>query len=325
MRPPRPEGRAALRLRVVEGWTGLDPDLTGAAIALGNFDGVHRGHRRVIALAAKAAGALKAPLGVVTFEPHPRRWFRPDEPDFRLTTLDQQARVLDALGVDRLYRLPFNAEMASLSDEDFARDVLAAGLRARHVAAGFDISFGKARSGDPKALARYGDRYGFGVSIASELCDKGGAKFSSTAVREALRDGDPERAAFVLGRPFAVEGVVIHGDKLGRTIGFPTANISLEDYVRARHGIYATRTRLADGREVAGVGYIGRRPTVNLGPEERLEVHLFDFDEDLYGQTMETDLLHFLRADEKFCNLEAMIDQMDRDKAQARGLLLPQF
>ena len=174
-------------------------------------------------------------------------------------------------------------------------------------------------------LARYGDRYGFGVSIAAELCDGSGAKFSSTAVREALRDGRPEQAAEILGRPFSVEGVVIHGDKLGRTIGFPTINISLEDYVRARHGIYATRTRLADGREIAGVGYVGRRPTVNLSHEERLEAHLFDIDEDLYGQTVETDLLHFLRADERFDNLESMVAQMDRDKAQARALLLPSF
>lgn len=314
-----------MRLRVVEGWTGLEPELTGAAIALGNFDGVHRGHQRVIALAAKAAGALHAPLGVVTFEPHPRRWFRPGEPDFRLTTLDQQARILDSLGVDRLYIVPFDATLAAMSDEDFARDVLAAGLRARHVAAGFDISFGKNRTGDPATLARYGDRYGFGVSIAAELCDGSGAKFSSTAVREALRDGRPEHAAEILGRPFSVEGVVIHGDKLGRTIGFPTINISLEDYVRARHGIYATRTRLADGREIAGVGYVGRRPTVNLSHEERLEAHLFNIDEDLYGQTVETDLLHFLRADERFDNLESMVTQMDRDKAQARALLLPSF
>lgn len=314
-----------MRLRVIEGWRDLEPELTGAALALGNFDGVHRGHQRVIALAARAAGAAGAPLGVVTFEPHPRRWFRPDEPDFRLTTIDQQARILDALGVERLYRLPFDATMAQLSDDEFSRDVLVGGLRARHVCAGFDITFGKGRAGDPAALARYGARYGFGVSVAAELSDGGGAKFSSTAVRDALRDGAPERAAAILGRPFAVEGVVIHGDKLGRTMGFPTANISLEDYVRARHGIYATRTRLADGREVAGVGYVGRRPTVNLSPEERLEVHLLDFDEDLYGQTIETDFVRFQRPDSRFDSLEAMVAQMDHDKQEARRLLLPDF
>ena len=317
-----------MKLRVVEGWSGLDPELKGAAIALGSFDGVHRGHQRVIALAAKAASAAGGkgrplPLGVVTFEPHPRRWFQPAEPLFRLTTLDQQARVLDALGVDRLYRLPFDAQMAAMSDEAFARDVLAKGLGAKHVAAGFDITFGAGRAGSPDLLRAYGDAYGFGVSIAEALTGPEGEKFSSTAVRTALRDGKPEVAAEVLGRPFSIEGVVVHGDKLGRTIGFPTANIPLADYVRVRHGIYAVRTRLSDGREVAGVAYVGRRPTVDLGTEERLEVHLFDFDEDLYGQTLETDLTAFLRGDEKFDSLDAMIVQMDADKAQARALLLP--
>ena len=319
-----------MKLRVVEGWSGLDAELKGASIALGSFDGVHRGHQRVIALAAKAAADLASParplpLGVVTFEPHPRRWFQPGEPTFRLTTLDQQARVLDALGVERLYRLPFDARMAALSDEQFAREVLAEGLGARHVAAGFDITFGKGRSGSAELLADYGAAYGFGVSIAHALTDDDGGKISSTAVREALRDGDPERAAHVLGRPFSLEGVVVHGDKLGRTIGFPTANIALSDYVVPRHGIYATRTRLSDGREVAGVAYVGRRPTVDLGTQERLEVHLLDFDEDLYGQTLETDLIHFLRGDAKFDSLDEMITQMDADKLEARRRLLPEI
>ena len=313
-----------MRLRIVEGWRGLGPEDRGASLALGAFDGVHRGHCEVIALAARAAGRLHAPLGVLTFEPHPRRWFHPDEPDFRLTTLDQQARVLDELGVDRLHRIPFDAELAAMSDEAFARQVLGEALGARHVSAGFDITFGAGRTGGPEALERYGAAYGFGVSIARELTEHG-RKCSSTAVRAALREGRPDVAADLLGRPFALEGVVIHGDKLGRTIGFPTANISLEDYVRVRHGIYATRTRLADGREVAGVAYVGRRPTVNLGTTERLEVHLLDFDEDLYGQTLETDLVSFLRGDETFASLDAMVAQMELDKAQARRVLLPEF
>ena len=314
-----------MRLRVVHGWKGLAAEDRGGSLALGNFDGVHRGHRQVIALAARAAGELGAPLGVVTFEPHPRRWFRPDEPDFRLTTLDQQARILDALGVDRLHLIAFDAELAAQSDETFAREVLALGLGARHVSAGFDITFGAGRTGGPERLEVYGGRYGFGVSIAQEVVDADGEKCSSTAVREALRLGEPERAAHLLGRPFAIEGVVVHGDKLGRTIGFPTANIPLNDYVRLRHGIYAVRTRLADGREIAGVAYVGRRPTVDLGTEERLEVHLLDFDEDLYGQTLETELVRFLRGDEKFESLGAMVEQMDRDKADARAMLLPEF
>ena len=314
-----------MKLRIVEGWRGLEPELKGSALALGAFDGVHRGHREVIALAARAAGRLGAPLGVVTFEPHPRRWFFPGEPDFRLTTLDQQARVLDALGVERLHRIAFDGELAAMGDAAFAREVLAGGLGARHVAAGFDITFGAGRTGGPDALRAYGERFGFGVSIAPAVADAGGVKLSSTAVRAALQVGDPELAARVLGRPFAIEGVVVHGDKLGRTMGFPTANIPLGDYVRVRHGIYATRTRLSDGRDVAGVSYVGRRPAVNLGDEERLEVHLFDFDEDIYGQTLETDLVHFIRGDARFDSLEAMTAQMERDKASARQRLLPAF
>src|ERR1700761_5599551 len=266
----------------VEGWKGLEPEVRGAAVALGNFDGVHRGHRQVIAEAAKAAAALNAPLGVVSFEPHPRVYFQRESTPFRLMTVEQQSRALDALGVDLFYVLPFDEEMAGLSDEAFARQVLHEGLGARHVAAGFDISFGAGRTGDPALLVEYGRRFGFGVSIAQPVADADGEKCSSSAIRQALRDARPERAAALLGRPFAIEGVVVHGDKLGRTIGFPTANMPMEDYVRPAFGIYAVRTRLADGREIPGVAYIGRRPTVS-GVDERLEVHLLDFDEDIYG------------------------------------------
>jgi len=311
-------------LHRIDRWKGLEPGETGAAIALGNFDGVHRGHRQVIAEAAKAAAALKAPLGVVSFEPHPRVYFGRETEPFRLMTVHQQSRALDALGVDLFYVLPFDDEMAALSDQGFACQVLHKGLGARHVAAGFDISFGKGRSGDPDLLRRYGEALGFGVSIAQPVADPDGEKCSSSAIRQALREGRPERAAALLGRPFAIEGVVVHGDKLGRTIGFPTANMAMVDYVRPAFGIYAVRTRLADGREIPGVAYIGRRPTVE-GVDERLEVHLLDFDEDIYGQTLETDFIALLRGDEKFDSLDAMVAQMDRDKANARRILLPEF
>ncbi len=314
-----------MSLHIIDGWRGLEPDQRGGAIALGNFDGVHRGHRQVIADAARAAAALHAPLAVVSFEPHPRRWFHPDAEPFRLLTSDQLGRVLADLGVDRLHILPFDAEMAALSDEAFARRVLAEGLGARHVAAGFDISFGAGRTGDPQTLRRYGERFGFGVSIAGPVSAADGGKCSSSAVRQALGAGDPRQAARLLGRPFAIEGVVVHGDQLGRTIGFPTANISLEDYVRPLFGIYAARTRLADGREIPGVGYIGRRPTVVDGVDERLEVHLFDFDEDLYGQTLEVELTDLVRGDRKFDSLDAMIAQMALDANRARELLMPAF
>jgi len=305
-------------LRVVHGWRGLEPELRGASVALGNFDGVHCGHREVIALAAKAAGRLSVPFGVISFEPHPRRWFHPEAEPFRLMSLDQQARALEGFGADIFYVLPFDAEMANLSDEAFARQVLAEGLGARHVAAGFDVTFGRGRSGGPEQLKAYGEKYGFEVSIAPAVTDCRGGKCSSTEIRQALRDGRPKRGAELLGRPFSIEGVVVHGDHLGRTLGFPTANVALGDYVRPAFGIYAARTRLPDGREIPGVAYVGRRPTVN-GVDERLEVHLFDFDEDLYGQTLETDLIGFIRGDQRFEGLEALKEQIARDCAAARA------
>ena len=309
-------------LRVVELWRDLDPADTGAAVALGNFDGVHLGHRQVIAEAARAAQSRKLPLGVITFEPHPRRWFQPDAPPFRLMTQDQQARALGAMGVDILYRLPFNAEMAQLSDRDFAEQVLAKGLKPAHVSAGFDITFGKGRTGSPERLAELGAELGFAVSIAPKVEGVGGGKCSSTEVRNAIEGGRPEDAARLLGRPFAIEGVVVHGDKIGRTIGFPTANIAFGDFVRPAEGIYAARTRLPDGREIPSVGYIGRRPTVN-GSDSRLEVNLFDFDEDLYGQTLDVELIAFLRGDEKFADLAAMTAQIAKDCQRAREILVP--
>jgi riboflavin kinase/FMN adenylyltransferase len=311
-------------LKVVNGWRNLEPEQRGASVALGNFDGVHRGHRRVIADAAKAAGALKVPLGVISFEPHPRRVFHPDSEPFRLMTLEQQARVMDALGVELFYVLPFDAQMAHFTDQEFVDRVLVEGLGARHVAVGFDITFGFGRTGNPEAMARYGQAYGFSVSIAEGLGDAGTEKYSSSAVRAALKAGHPERAAEILGRPFAIEGVVVEGQHLGRKLGYPTANIAAGDYVRPRLGTYATRTRLADGREIPGVANFGENPTTGL-VDARLEVWLFDFDEDLYGQTLETDLIAFLRPELTFSGLEPLIEQIRLDAEQARALLTPPF
>ena len=313
-----------MHLKVVHGWRDIEPEHRGASVALGEFDGVHKGHLGVIVGAAKAAKALGAPLAVISFDPHPRRYFQPAAEPFRLMTVDQQARALDALGVDIFYILPFEQEMAVMSDEAFARDVLVGGLGARHVAAGFDITFGKDRSGDPDALRRYGEAYGFSVSITERLGDTDAAKFSSSAVREALKAGLPERAAEILGRPFAIEGVVVEGQHLGRELGYPTANVGAGDYVRPKLGVYATRTRLADGREVPGVANFGENPTTGL-VEARLEVFLFDFDEDLYGQTIETDLIAFLRRELNFSGLEALVDQIKLDVVQARLRLTPPF
>lgn len=308
---------------VIRGWKDLGPDQTGAAIAMGSFDGVHRGHQQVIALAARAARELAAPLGVVTFDPHPRDYFRPGDPPFHLMTPAQQARALAALGVERLYVLPLGPELADMTDRDFATAVLHQGLRARHVAVGFDNTFGKDRAGTPEAMAQYGAELGFGVSIAEAVGDDLG-RFSSTEVRKALRIGRPEEAASILGRPFAIEGVVEKGRQLGRTLGFPTANVALGAYVRPKYGVYATRTGLPDGRELPGVASIGVNPTVGE-VEPRLEVWLFDFDEDLYGQTIETDLVAFLRPEAKFDSLEALTDQVMADAQAARKIVCPPF
>jgi riboflavin kinase/FMN adenylyltransferase len=313
------------RLRVIRGWHDLPEGDRGAAVAMGNFDGVHRGHQRVIALAAKAAGELGAPLGVITLEPHPRVFHRPDEPSFRLMKPDQQARALEALGVDVLYILTYDRAFADLSDREFARRVLHEGLGARHVAIGFDNSFGKDRTGTPDSMRAYGEAYGFGVSVAEAVADDSGEKVSSTEVRDALRTGRPELAAEVLGRPFAIEGAVQRGRQLGRKLGFPTANVSLADYVTPKFGVYATRTRLPDGREIPGVANLGVNPTVEGITAPLLEVWLFDFDEDIYDQVIETDLVAFLRPEAKFDSLELMTAQVLKDAQQARRLLMPEI
>ena len=306
-----------MALKIIHGWRDLPRDERGAALAFGNFDGVHRGHQRVIAEAGVMARTLEAPLAVSSFEPHPRRIFQPDAEPFRLMTLDQQARALEALGVELFYVLPFNGELAEMSDEAFAETVLAGGLGVRHVAVGFDVTFGKGRSGDAESLAVYGKRLGFTVSTTRQVGDEQVEKFSSSAVREALHAGQPDKAAEILGRFFAIEGEVMRGQQLGRTLGFPTANVGLSDYVIPKLGVYATRTRLPDGRRLQGAANLGRNPTTGL-VEPRLEVFLFDFDEDIYGQVIETELIHFIRPELKFDTPEAMIEEMHKDCAEAR-------
>lgn len=305
---------------IVTDWRALPDGRKGAAVAIGAFDGVHRGHQAVIANAREAAKRLGASLAVVSFDPHPRRWFQPDAAPFRLMTAAQMARALTPLGVDALYLLPFDADMAAMSDEAFAREVLAEGLGIRHAAVGFDFTYGKGRTGSPEGLRRHGESLGFTVGLTDRVDDPDGLKLSSSAVREALKAGDMARATAILGRPFAIEGQVVHGDKRGRTIGVPTANVRMADYMRPAYGIYATRTRLPDGRIVDGVASLGVRPMYAL-PEPLLEVWLFDFDEDLYGQTVETELIAFLRGEMAFDGLDALKVQIDADAAAARAVL----
>ena len=307
-------------IEVIRGWRDLPEAHRGAAVAIGAFDGVHRGHQAVIAGARKAADAVHAPLAVVSFDPHPRRWFQPDAAPFRLMTAAQMARALELLGVERLYLLPFDAEMAAMTDVEFARRVLADGLGVRHAAIGFDFTFGRGRTGSPEAMRVYGETLGFTVSVANRIDDPHGLKLSSSAVREALKAGDMTRAATILGRAFAIEGEVVHGDKRGRTIGVPTANVRLGDYMRPAYGVYATRTHLPDGRVIDGVANLGVRPMFEI-EQPLLEVWLFDFSGDLYGQTVETELIALLRGEMNFDSLDALKVQIDADAAAAKGIL----
>ena len=309
-----------MAIEVIRDWRGLSDDLKGAAVAVGAFDGVHRGHQAVIASAREAATRLGVPLGVVSFFPHPRRLFQPDAAPFGIMTPDQMARALEEQGVDRLYLLPFDREMAGLTDEEFARQVLSEGLGIKHAAVGFDFTFGRGRSGSPEALTTYGQSLGFSVSVTQRRDDADGLKLSSSAVREALKAGDMARANAILGRPFAIQGEVIHGEKRGRTIGIPTANIAMPAYMRPAYGVYATRTRLPDGRVINGVANLGIRPMYEI-EEPLLEVWLFDFNESLYGLNVETELVAFLRGELKFDGLEALKVQIDEDARQARAIL----
>jgi riboflavin kinase / FMN adenylyltransferase len=309
-----------MSLAVFHQYRDLPPQAKGAAVAFGSFDGLHLGHQEVVAEAAQAAARLGAPLGVVSLDPHPNTLFNPGGPPFHLTNLHQFAQAVERSGAARLYLLPFGQQMASLSDRDFVKDILVGGLGVRHVAVGFDVTFGNGRTGNPQAMRRYGAEFGFSVSVA-EMIAADGAKISSSAIREALRAGEPEQATHLLGRPFAIEGLVQKGQQLGRKLGIPTANVPLGEYVVPRLGVYATRTRLKDGRHLPGVANIGENPTTGV-VEPRLEVFIFDFDEDIYGETIETELIAFIRPEEKFAGgIDEMLQVIRGDVAKAREIL----
>ena len=288
----------------------------GFSVALGNFDGVHAGHRAVI----EAASAAGTKLGVATFEPPPRAFFRPDDPPFRIYRPARRNARLAELGAEAVYELPFNADMAAMTDEIFARDVLKDGIGAAHVTVGFDFRFGRGRMGDAARLASLGRALGFGVTIVDKI-EALGAKASSTAIRESLIAGAPEKAAEILGHDWVVDGLVEHGEKRGRTIGFPTANLHLGELIHPRHGVYAVRTRIAgetDWRQ--GVANFGRTPTTGIR-DPLLETFIFDFDGDIYGQQLEVALVRFLRPELKFDDLEAMVAQMHLDVEETKSVL----
>jgi len=305
-------------MQIVHNWRDLPEALRGAAVALGNFDGVHLGHAHV--LRAIHAALPGAKLAVLTFEPHPRELFRPDDPAFRLTLSAERAEALAALGVQIVYEMPFDRAFSLLSAEAFVDDVLHRGVGAAHLACGADFAFGHRRGGDVGFLAARAEALGIGLTVVPPLADAQGP-ISSTRIRRLLQDGYPERAAAELGRPWAVRGPVTHGEKRGRTIGFPTANVPLGRHLEPARGVYAVRARLADGTTLPGVANIGRRPTVNEGTESRLEAHLFDWEGDLYGQEVAVALHAFLRAERKFASFDDLRTQIVADADQARALL----
>ncbi|KIC23693.1 bifunctional riboflavin kinase/FAD synthetase [Leisingera sp. ANG-M6] len=307
-------------MRIVRDYEFVEDQDRGATVAIGNFDGVHLGHQSVIELARDAAP--EAPLGVMTFEPHPREYFAPDSPPFRLMRAETRAHRLEKLGVERLYELNFNTALSSLTPEEFARDVIFEGLGLAHVVVGADFCFGKGRAGDAGDLQHFGAQYGFGVTIAP-LMEYSEHAVSSTAIRNALSEGRPADAKEMLGHWHRIEGTVIGGEQRGRELGFPTANMSIDGLHQPCFGVYAVLVDVLDGPHKGsyhGAASVGVRPMFG-GVVPNIETFVFDFSGDLYGATLSVGLVAFLRPEMKFDGLDALIAQMDADCAEARDIL----
>lgn len=292
--------------------------LEGAVLAIGNFDGVHRGHQAVLGLAAALAKRLGRKLAVMTFEPHPRQFFRPGEPLFRLTDASEKAALLGRYGADAVFVRPFDAALAATSATDFLDRIVIDGCRAGAVAVGHDFHFGKGREGTPDFLRREGEARGLTIAIVPAL-RAGEEPVSSSAIRAALEAGEITRANALLGHRWTVSGEIVHGDKRGRLLGYPTANMVLDPACGLRHGIYAVRMEV-DGAVHDGVASFGRRPTFDDGAP-RLETFLFDFSGDLYDKVVRVEFVAFLRGEAKFASVEALIEQMDRDSLAARAAI----
>jgi len=298
---------------------GIPENLRGSIVALGNFDGFHLGHQAVVGRAVGRAFHERRPVIVATFDPHPVKFFKPDLPPFRLTSLDQREALFAHAGADAMLVFEFGPGLASMDAGEFVAEVLAQRIGAAGVITGDDFSFGKGRSGDAALLARIGPEHGVAAeAVPQVLLD--GERISSGRIREALVEGDIGTATRMLSRDYAIEGVVQRGDARGRELGYPTANLDLGDYQRPKYGIYAVRVRLDDGSERPGVASLGVRPTFEPA-EELLEAHLFDFDRDLYGRRVEVALHAFIREERKFDNMHALTAEMRNDEAQARKLL----
>jgi riboflavin kinase/FMN adenylyltransferase len=297
----------------------IPEQLRGAILALGNFDGFHLGHQAVVGRAVARGAHERRPVIVATFDPHPVRHFKPDAAPFRLTTLDQRERMFAAAGADAMLVFTFDGTLASTTAEDFVGALLARRIGAAGVVTGEDFTFGARRGGNAAVLRTLGAGHGIlAETVAPVALD--GQPVSSSRIRDALKAGDPGTATRLLTRPFAIEGVVVHGDKRGRELGWPTANVELGSYQRPAFGIYAVRVRLDDGSEHDGVANLGVRPMFDP-PKELLETVLFDWDGDLYGHTIEVALRHFIRPEKKFDGLDALKAGMNADAAEARRLL----
>ncbi len=294
--------------------------LRGGVVAIGNFDGVHRGHAALLAATRAEAARLAVPAVALTFEPHPRTVFRPDSPVFRLTPVTAKGRILKALGFDGMAIAPFSADFASKPAEAFIADVLVAQLGVRGVVVGYDFHFGKARAGTPAMLVEAGAAGGFDVTTITEICDHGGKAFSSSAIRENLAAGDIAAANASLGYRWFVTGVVVKGDQRGRDLGYPTANMRMGDDFALRHGIYAVRVHRPGGVILDGVASFGRRPTFDNGAP-LLETFVFDFAGDLYGEELAIEFIGWVRPELKFGGIDELIAAMDADSLKARAML----
>lgn len=299
----------------------LPEHLKGGVIAIGNFDGVHRGHQSVLSRALDIANARGIPALVLTFEPHPRTVFKPDAPVFRLTPAPAKARILEKLGFNAVIEYPFDYEFSQRSAEDFVHSILKDWLAASEVVTGFDFHFGRGRKGGPAFLMEAGNRYGFGVTLVDAFRDENADVISSSRIRSLLQEGDVSVVAGMLGYHYTVQSKVIGGEKLGRQLGFPTANMQLPPEVELASGIYAVRFRMENGTLHDAVASYGRRPTVTENGAPLLETYVFDFSGDLYGQTCSVSFFGYLRPELKFDGFDPLVAQMKRDEEEARALL----
>ncbi len=311
-------------MRIYKHYIELPEDFRNSSIAIGNFDGMHQGHCKVISRAGIFAHERGVPWGVLTFEPHPREIFDIDKPLFRLTPFDMKARQIEAMGVEFLVVIHFDTEFAKITAEEFVDQVIVQGFEASYVVSGFNFAFGHKRAGNTSFLQIKGEQFGFGTTGIKQVLDDTGEIISSTRIRKFLLDGNPRAAGNLLGRNYEIEGIVSQGDQRGRKIGFPTANIKLDDHMRIANGVYAIKARIDRGPDTVwhdGVANLGYRPTFN-GSQCVLETHLFDFDEDIYDAYLRVALIDFIRPEQKFDGVEGLTVQIKKDISQSKSILI---